>query len=139
MEQMQYLEGIRVPRCLVPQADGEQLSELRVLCDASEEAFATALYIRNTDLVGNYLSSNLVISKTRVAPRKTISVAKMVLQAALLGVRVASTVQNKLSIIISTILDGQQLREELDSSEGVLLQTIRQPPNWRNPEPDRPN
>ena len=135
MEQMQYLEGIRVPRCLVPHSDDRQFSELHVLCDASEEAFATVLYIRNTDLAGTYLSSNLVISKTRVAPRKTISVAKMELQAALLAASVASTVQNELSIP----LDRQQLRDKLDSSEGVLLQTIRQPPNRRNPEPDRPN
>ena len=92
MEQMQYLEGIHVPRCLVPHTDDEQLSELHVLCDASEEAFATALYILNTDLAGSYLSSNSVISKIRIAPRKTISVAKMELQAALLGARMASTV-----------------------------------------------
>ena len=97
---------IRMQRLVI--ADDRQFSELHVLCDASEEAFATVLYIRNTDLAGTYLSSNLVISKMRVEPRKTINSPKRAVD----------------SNFKKILLDRQQLREKLDPSKGCLLQTI---------------
>ena len=93
------MENVEIPRCLVPRSDSPVSTEFHAFCDASEESFATAIYVQNYDDNG-FISFNLVTAKTRVAPKKTISVAKMELQAALLGTRVLATVQKDLSIEI---------------------------------------
>ncbi len=54
--------------------------------DASEHAFAAVVYVRATGPEGG-VYTNIVMAKTRVAPRRSISIAKLELQAALLAVR----------------------------------------------------
>ncbi|XP_075159384.1 uncharacterized protein LOC142232519 [Haematobia irritans] len=51
-------------------------------CDASEKAYAAALYIRIVD--GDSVSAHLVYSKTRVAPLKTLSIPRLELCGAAL-------------------------------------------------------
>ena len=63
---------------------------MHIFCDTSEEAFATVAYLW-TVRDGRYISSNIIMAKTRIAAKRTISVAKLELQAALLGSRIAKT------------------------------------------------
>ena len=50
--------------------------QLHVFSDASERAFAAAIYSRVNDSLGN-ISVNLLSSKTRVAPVKTVSLPRL--------------------------------------------------------------
>ena len=80
-------------RCLRPRPDELKETQMHCFVDASEEAFAAVIYTRCLYNDGSVFC-NLVMAKTRVAPRKTISVAKLELQAALLGVRLMSYVED---------------------------------------------
>ncbi|XP_055914878.1 uncharacterized protein LOC129948078 [Eupeodes corollae] len=79
--------------------DAESTVELHVFVDASLSGFAAVCYLRVQR--GTSIQCNLVCSKTKVASLKPISVPRMELEAAVLGVRLAQTVINGHSIQIN--------------------------------------
>ena len=89
---------IQFPRCLCPNDLFE--IEIHAFGDASEEAFAACVYLRCVS-IESVVTVNLVTAKTRVAPRKVISVAKLELQAALLAARSCHTVENSIRFKIN--------------------------------------
>ena len=70
---------VRFARCLRPDLGELESTELHIFTDASEEAFAAVVYTRCRYTNGK-VSVVLTMAKTRVAPRKVISVAKMEIQ-----------------------------------------------------------
>ena len=68
--------------------------QLHVFCDASEEAYATAVYWRLKDAEGN-VKVSLAAAKARVAPIRSQSIPRLELQAALIGARLAQTVRDE--------------------------------------------
>ncbi|XP_048483865.1 uncharacterized protein LOC125489998 [Plutella xylostella] len=90
---MMHLEGLRrvsIPRCYARYSDATSL-QLHIFVDASESAYAAALYWRAVTAEGKtYLS--LVIAKARVAPLKLTSIPRLELQAAVMGCRMAAAV-----------------------------------------------
>ncbi|XP_046401619.1 uncharacterized protein LOC124167678 [Ischnura elegans] len=64
----------------------DQVVALGLHCDASERAYAAAVYIRVSDRTHG-VSVNLLVAKTKVAPVKTISVPRLELCAAVLQTR----------------------------------------------------
>ena len=93
------LNEIALPRCLFPSEHTVRRTELHTFSDASKEAFATVIFIRNVHEDGTVVT-RFVMAKTKVAPSKTISVAKLEQQAALLGARVANSVQEALTRLV---------------------------------------
>ena len=89
------LNALEMPRCLFPQANLILSSELHVFCDASEEAYAAVIYVRNQHKDGRVLIRQ-VRASTKLAPKKTLSVPKLELNAALLGARLLKNVQEVL-------------------------------------------
>lgn len=88
------LSGVEFDRCLIPQ--GILTSQIHTFCDASEEAFAAATYLRHVMENTGKIKVALVMARTRLAPTKPISVAKLELNAALLGARLATTISQVL-------------------------------------------
>ena len=79
---------MKFPRCLAP---GKPIRiELHAFGDASIEALAAVVYIKSEYVDGN-INLRIAIAKTMVAPKKTLSVAKLELQAALKAARLART------------------------------------------------
>lgn len=62
--------------------------ELHLFCDASEQAYGSVAYLRVTDRHGN-VSVSFVVARSRVAPKKTISIPRLELCAALAGSQLA--------------------------------------------------
>lgn len=88
------LARLEIPRCygLSTQAPWE----LHTFVDASDQGFAAAAYLRGPNAHGE-LTSRLVAAKTRVAPLRSLTMPRMELQAAVMGVRLAATVEAALT------------------------------------------
>ncbi|XP_075167626.1 uncharacterized protein LOC142239729 [Haematobia irritans] len=92
------MSSIRIPRCY-PLANKAEKLELHIFVDASIDAYSAAAYFR-AEFAGDTKCS-LVASKTRVAPLKPISVPKMELMAAILGLRLCKFICNEASLNIT--------------------------------------
>lgn len=90
------LNNLSIPRCLFPDEGDIISTELHTLSDASEEAFASVAYLRHLYSNGRIVV-RIVMAKSKLAPKKTISVAKLELNAALLGSRLASFIIDSLT------------------------------------------
>ena len=82
------LTSLQIPRCVVPA--GATDIELHLFCDASEKAYAAAIYIKSGEEV------RLFTAKTRVAPVKTVSLPRLELCAAVLGIKLLAALQSAL-------------------------------------------
>lgn len=88
-----HLEGLKhltIPRAYLCYSSGRNL-QLHVFVDASEVAYAAALYWRVEDEHGE-VHTTLILAKARVAPLKTTSIPRLELQAAVMGSRMANCV-----------------------------------------------
>lgn len=86
-EELRDLPDIKVQRCI--KADSKvREHELHVFTDASSEAYEAVVYQRTVYADGE-VSTRFVISKLRVSPLKSISIPRMELLAAVLGLKLA--------------------------------------------------
>ncbi|XP_062552012.1 uncharacterized protein LOC134217262 [Armigeres subalbatus] len=97
--QFQCLHQVRIARCYFPHRSVNQIIslQLHVFVDASEEAFACVAYFRAE--FKKHFEVALVAGKSKVAPLKVLSIPRMELMAAVIGVR-----------LMNTIIDGHTLR-----------------------------
>ena len=93
---VQELAHVSIERCLFPEEDDIVESQLHTFGDASEEAYAAVVYIRNQCRCGKIII-RIVKASSKLAPKKSLSVPKLELNAALLSARVAAAVQHCLS------------------------------------------
>ncbi|XP_062714125.1 uncharacterized protein LOC134290910 [Aedes albopictus] len=94
------VEQVRVPRCyrsltLTP----EDEAELHIFADASESGMSAIAYLRFVK--HQTIECRIVAAKTRVAPLKFVSIPRLELQAAVVGARLAHTIEDALSVKIS--------------------------------------
>ncbi|GFQ79177.1 uncharacterized protein TNCT_189691 [Trichonephila clavata] len=78
---VQFVKDIKIPRFLL--VDSDNLFHLFGFSDASEKAYAAAIYCRSVSDTGK-INVQLIIAKTRVAPLKTVSLPRLELCGALL-------------------------------------------------------
>ncbi|UYV77145.1 hypothetical protein LAZ67_14003438 [Cordylochernes scorpioides] len=99
-EQLGCLRTVRIPRCLGLM--GIQDIQLHGFSDASEDAYAAAVYIRISGSDG--IRAELVAAKTRLAPVRRISIPRLELCAAVLLTRlithILTVVRLDLGIIV---------------------------------------
>ncbi|CAG4957989.1 unnamed protein product [Colias eurytheme] len=69
--------------------------ELHVFCDASEQAYATVAYWRTPKEDGSYTIKLIAAKAKVVAPRRTQTIPRLELQAAVIGARLADTIKRE--------------------------------------------
>ncbi|XP_075164705.1 uncharacterized protein LOC142237217 [Haematobia irritans] len=89
--QLKNISNYRMPRFYCPHGMIKNL-QLHVFVDASEEAFAAVAYWR-FELADDTICVSFICSKTKCSPLKKVSIPRLELQAAVLGVRVKQNVQ----------------------------------------------
>lgn len=90
IHELKKCQAFQIPRCMSNDMFQAESIEWHTMVDASESAFAAVCYVR---LIFSNGSAALcfVAGKTKAAPLKHLSVPRLELQAALLGVRLATT------------------------------------------------
>ncbi|KAL7299392.1 hypothetical protein TKK_0007958 [Trichogramma kaykai] len=100
LKELSKIHSCRVQRCYQLAGYVSSLPELHMFCDASEKAFATVGYWRFVCADGRSRVA-FVASKARVAPTKTTTIPRLELQAALLAVRLAQTIESEHDFVVS--------------------------------------
>lgn len=90
------LAALRIPRWVGYIEDQNQHIELHVFCDSSLQAYAATVYTSVLDR--NACSTHLLVSKSRIAPLKPVSIARLELCAAVLGAKLTFQVLTDLRI-----------------------------------------
>ena len=101
LNEMPLLDNLRLPRCLQFTQDVD-FSTIQTFVDASTEAYGAVLYIRHV-LKSEEVITRFVTAKARVAPLKAISIPRLELTAAVLGLRLTEDVSKTLNIQMSDV------------------------------------
>ena len=95
-EELSELPRLSVPRYLRTELGVKKIT-LHTFTDASQQAYGAATYSRHLYEDGS-VTCRLVASKSRVAPLQAVSIPRLELMAAVVGLRLAEAVGNILSL-----------------------------------------
>lgn len=85
-ERLQLIPTIKIPRYVGSCHQVDKTINLLCFCDASSQAYATVIYIHIEDDEGSF-STNLMFSKSRLAPKRVLSLPRLELMGVLIGIR----------------------------------------------------
>ena len=91
-----------VPRCYLPKTVQVVSTQVHSFCDASEEAYVGVVYLRMVDSKGD-VHISLVMSKTKVAPIKRMSIPRLELCGAQVLAKLLDHVKDVLPVPASDI------------------------------------
>ncbi|XP_026666969.1 uncharacterized protein LOC113463933 [Ceratina calcarata] len=94
------VKNCKIDRCYQLKNQQTTFAELHIFCDASTKAYAAVAYWRLA-LSDDKFHVSIIAAKARVAPLKVVSIPRLELQAALLGVRLAKTISDEHDFKIS--------------------------------------
>ena len=110
--ELSLLSDLTIPRCLRMDGDVKDF-KLHTFTDASGKAYTAAVYAR-LEYKDDSTTTQLVAPKTRLAPLKAISIPRLELMGALIGLRLATISSALDSHERSNLLGGQHERWILD-------------------------
>lgn len=138
------VESLSIPRCyltLHDNWDGVE-TQLHVLVDAGQDAYAAVAYLRLEK--NSMVDCSLINAKSRVAPIKIVSIPRLELEAARLGARLAKSCKEMIGINIpSTVFWSDSdtvlawLRSDAKSNPAFVahriaeIQDLTDIANWR--------
>jgi len=101
MEGLAELHKLMIPRCyFASQFDQYQDQiELHLFCDASEQAYATAAYVRIISKSNSKIHTSLMMCRTRVAPLKKMTLPRLELLGAMLSARVGAYIREAIPLL----------------------------------------
>ncbi|CAL8100448.1 unnamed protein product [Orchesella dallaii] len=95
------ISNIRIPRCYSPFLKNGNVT-LHIFCDASEVAYAAVGYLLIEN--GEDKQVSFILGKARVAPLKPLSIPRLELLAAVMAVRLSSTIKKEIKVNISSTI-----------------------------------
>ena len=100
IDSLKNFSVINIPRCLKNAHPSDVTIELHHFSDASQSAYGSCSYLRSVDQFG-LVTCNLIMSKSRVAPIKMVTIPRLELQAAVLSVTLDCFIRSSMSLIFS--------------------------------------
>ena len=101
--ELSQLSCITIPRCFMGNIESSSSVELHGFGDASTKACEAAVYIRCVDEAG-HISTHHVMSRSRVALTKTVSLPRLELLAAFTNARLLKFVAESLTLKIDRVV-----------------------------------
>ena len=100
--QLSCLEKVKIPRCLQNQQP-VKLKEVVTFVDASTQAYGAASYLR-CEYEDGTVSAQLIASKSKVAPLTPMTVPRLELMGAIVGLRLTQSVSRVLELPVKAAL-----------------------------------
>ena len=102
MSELSCLDNVTIPRCYKATMSREPNEyELHVFCDASEAAFGAVAYVRMVNEPSEEkeceVACAFIMAKTRLAPLKQLTIARLELQAAVLACRLSESIKRAMT------------------------------------------
>ena len=97
------MEKFCYPRCFWPHKFKPVTYELHCFCDASAIGYSAVAYLRIIDTNG-FIHVSFVMGKSRVAPLKSVTIPRLELVAAVIGVDIVQFIQRETDLSISRVL-----------------------------------
>ncbi|XP_027861387.1 uncharacterized protein LOC114137071 [Xiphophorus couchianus] len=104
-EELQHLDNISLQRCYVsPELDKpDSQHEVHIFCDGSQQAYGSVAYLRTEDGAGK-VEVAFLTARSRVAPKRQLSIPRLELCAALTGAQLASLLTKELTLPLSKVV-----------------------------------
>ena len=100
LDGLHVLKHFRVRRCLIPDNMPDAFEvELHHFCDSSERAYGAVSYVRVVDSAG-VIHCSFLVAKSRLAPIKQVTIPRLELMAAVLGVQIDCMVRSELRLSV---------------------------------------
>ncbi|XP_048259935.1 uncharacterized protein LOC124119260 [Haliotis rufescens] len=100
--ELKLMNQVSLPRCIDPPEPVNQ-RQLHIFCDASEKVYGSVAYLKSETNDGSSHVS-FVAARSRVAPKKALSMPRLELLAALTGAQLASTLTSEMTIDIHKVI-----------------------------------
>ena len=100
LTELKNITTVSVPRWYFRNCNGAPSVQLHIFVDSSEVAFAAVAYLRIHSNAGTQVS--IVCGRIRVAPLKPLTIPRLELQAAVMGVRLASTIKQEVEFSVES-------------------------------------
>ena len=98
-----YFPAFTYPRCFEDHAPEQVDSlQLHVFADASEIGFAAVAYLRFAYISGR-ISCRFLMTKSRMAPLRPLTIPKLELQASVMAVRLSATLLKELDLAVHKV------------------------------------
>lgn len=103
--ELQHLDDIRLPRCYVSPALDHATSkrEVHIFCDLSQRAYGSVTYLHTEDIEG-HVEVAFLTARSRVAPKRQLSMPRLELCAALTGAQLANLLTRELTLEVSRVV-----------------------------------
>lgn len=119
-KELDSLISIRIPRWLNFSKETTSSLAIHTFCDASQSAYATATFVRVQN--GPFVHVHLLQAKSRVAPLKRLTIPRLELLAAVIGVRQYTNIRDS--------LEGLEYRSYFWSDSSTVLAWISRENEW---------
>lgn len=103
--ELSTMDNISLPRCYVStELDCTNVTrEVHIFCDASERAYGSVSYLRTENQRGQ-VEVAFLTARSRVAPKRQLSMPRLELCAALTGAQLAHVLERELTVEISRVI-----------------------------------
>ena len=103
LDSLHHLENLILKRCYWPIRFKPVLFELHCFCDASCDGYSSVVYLRMVNEVG-LVHCEFVLGRSRVTPLKTITIPRLELIAAVVGVDLVQFLKREMELSISRVV-----------------------------------